>query len=184
MPDLTEDLFSILPIIFIVGWACLILILDVFLKRKWLAFLLTALALASAMYLSLSQIGTTSLAFNNMLSVDGFATFLNVIVLGSGLLSIALAYDYLKRMDIFKGEYFVIMLFSIAGIMLMASAADLIVVFLALELLSIPLYIMAAFAHPNPASEEAGMKYFLLGAFAGGFVLFGIALVYGATGST
>jgi NADH-quinone oxidoreductase subunit N len=76
------------------------------------------------------------------------------------------------------------MLFSISGMMLMASAADLIVVFLALELLSIPLYVLAAFGRPEPRSEEAGLKYFLLGAFASGFLLYGIALVYGATGST
>jgi NADH-quinone oxidoreductase subunit N len=156
----------------------------VFLKRKGVTFWLTVVGLSGALYFAIGQIGIEVMAFNEMLSVDGFAVFLYVVVLVSGLLAVALAYDYLKRMDIFRGEYFVLMLFSIAGIMLMASAADLIVVFLALELLSIPLYILAAFAHPNPESEEAGMKYFLLGAFAGGFVLYGVALVYGATGET
>jgi NADH-quinone oxidoreductase subunit N len=178
------DLQSILPILFIVGWACLLLLVDVFLKRKGVTFWLTVVGLSGALYFAIGQIGIEVMAFNEMLSVDGFAVFLYVVVLVSGLLAVALAYDYLKRMDIFRGEYFVLMLFSIAGIMLMASAADLIVVFLALELLSIPLYILAAFAHPNPESEEAGMKYFLLGAFAGGFVLYGVALVYGATGET
>jgi NADH-quinone oxidoreductase subunit N len=76
------------------------------------------------------------------------------------------------------------MLFSIVGMMLMAQAADLIVVFLALELLSIPLYVLAAFANTNPKSEEAGIKYFLLGAFSGGFVVYGIALIFGATRTT
>ncbi|MGD8455840.1 MAG: NADH-quinone oxidoreductase subunit N [Anaerolineales bacterium] len=178
------DMQSILPILFVVGWACVLLLVDVFFKRRGLTFWLTVIGLGGALYFAIRHIGTEVTAFNEMLSVDGFAIFLYVIVLASGLLAVLLAYDYLKRMDIFQGEYFVLMLFSIAGIMLMASAADLIVVFLALELLSIPLYILAAFAQPRPESEEAGMKYFLLGAFAGGFVLYGVALVYGATGET
>ncbi len=86
--------------------------------------------------------------------------------------------------NIERGEYYTLMLFSVAGMMLMAQAADLIVVFLALELLSIPLYVLAAFAHPQLDSGEAGIKYFLLGAFSGGFVVYGIALVFGATQNT
>lgn len=180
-----DDLLKILPILFVVGWACILLLQDVFLKSKRLTFILTVVGLVAALGFAANQIGSEAqTAFKGMLLIDGFAIFLYVIVLGSGLLAVALAYNYLKRMEIAHGEYYVLMLFSIAGIMLMASAGDLIVVFLALELLSIPLYILAAFAHPNPESEEAGMKYFLLGAFAGGFVLYGIALVYGATGET
>jgi NADH-quinone oxidoreductase subunit N len=87
-------------------------------------------------------------------------------------------------MGLERGEYYALLLFSVTGMMLMAQAADLIVVFLALELLSIPLYVLAAFARPRPESEEAGLKYFLLGAFATGFVVYGTALVFGATGYT
>jgi NADH-quinone oxidoreductase subunit N len=87
-------------------------------------------------------------------------------------------------MGLERGEYYTLLLFSVTGMMLMAQAADLIVVFLALELLSIPLYVLAAFARPRAESEEAGLKYFLLGAFATGFVVYGTALVFGATGST
>jgi NADH-quinone oxidoreductase subunit N len=87
-------------------------------------------------------------------------------------------------MGLERGEYYALLLFSVTGMMLMAQAADLIVVFLALELLSIPLYVLAAFARPRPESEEAGLKYFLLGAFATGFVVYGTALVFGATGTT
>ena len=87
-------------------------------------------------------------------------------------------------MGIERGEYYTLMLFSIIGMLLMAQAADLIIVFLALEMLSIPLYVLAAFARPNPESEEAGLKYFLLGAFSTGFVVYGIALVFGGAGST
>jgi NADH-quinone oxidoreductase subunit N len=87
-------------------------------------------------------------------------------------------------MNLERGEYYTLMLFSISGMMLMAQASDLIVVFLALELLSIPLYVLAAFDRPRVESEEAGLKYFLLGAFATGFVVYGTVLVYGATGTT
>jgi len=87
-------------------------------------------------------------------------------------------------MGIERGEYYSLLLFSITGMMLMAQASDLIVIFLALELLSIPLYVLAAWARPQVNSEEAGLKYFLLGAFSTGFVVYGVALVFGATGTT
>ena len=87
-------------------------------------------------------------------------------------------------MGIERGEYYTLLLFSITGMLLMAQASDLIIVFLALEMLTIPLYVLAAFARPKADSEEAGLKYFLLGAFSTGFIVYGIALVFGATGST
>jgi NADH-quinone oxidoreductase subunit N len=107
-----------------------------------------------------------------------------VLFLSSGLIGIALAYDYLKRMGLERGEYYTLLVFSIGGMMFMSLAADLIVVYLALEWLSYPLYVLAGFARPQLDSEESALKYFLLGAFAGGFALFGIALVFGATGTT
>jgi len=179
-----EDLVNILPIVFVVVWALALLMVEAFTKRRNLTLVLAAIGLLVALFLTVSQFGVETTAFKNMLTVDGYSLFMYVLVLGSGLFSIALAYDYNKRMGWERGEYYVLMLFSIAGAMLMASAANLIVVFLALELLSIPLYILAAFVPNNAASEEAGLKYFLLGAFAGGFVLYGVALIYGATGAT
>jgi NADH-quinone oxidoreductase subunit N len=137
-----------------------------------------------SLVLSLAQIGRYQSAFGGMVSVDGFAVFLNVLFLVSGIIAIAIAYDYLKRTNIERGEYYTLLLFSIAGMMLMAIAADLIIVFLALEMLSLPLYVLAGFARPRSESEEASLKYFLLGAYAGGFVVYGVALVFGATGST
>jgi NADH-quinone oxidoreductase subunit N len=95
-----------------------------------------------------------------------------------------LSYNYLTRLGIQRGEYYVLLMFSISGMMLMAMAADLIVIFLALELLSIPLYVLAGFARPRTDSEEAAVKYFLLGAFASGFLVYGVAIVFGATGYT
>jgi len=180
------DLYTILPNIILVVWACALLLVDLFIpktRKGWTA-LLAAIGLALTLGISLSQAYQSLTAFDGMIVLDGFSSFMSILFLASGLLGIALAYDYLKRMGIERGEYYVLMLFSISGMMLMAQAADLIVIFLALELLSIPLYVLAAFARPRADSEEAGLKYFLLGAFATGFVVYGIALVFGATGST
>jgi len=180
------DFYVLLPLIILVTWACVLLLADLFIpkKRKWLTALLAALGLALALGFTLSQLGLENTGFTNMVVVDGFSVFVNALLLVSGLLGIALAYGYVKRMDIERGEYYTLMLFSISGMMLMAQAADLITVFLALELLSLPLYVLSAFARPKAESEESGLKYFLLGAFSSGFVLYGIALIYGATGST
>jgi len=180
------DFYALLPLIVLVSWASLLVLVDAFFSRgrQWLTALLAALGLLVALGFTLGQIGREYVAFNGMVVVDGFATFLNVLFLGSGLAGVALAHDYLKRMEIDRGEYYTLLLYSISGMMLMAIAADLIVVFLALELLSIPLYVLAGFARPQLASEESAMKYFLLGAFAGGFVVYGVALVFGATGTT
>jgi NADH-quinone oxidoreductase subunit N len=178
------DLVNTLPITFLLLWALVLVLVEAFAKRSSLTMVLAAVGLMAAIVLSVMQFGVESSAFKGMLTIDGYAIFIYVLVLGSGLLSILLSYDYNRRMGWARGEYYILMLFSIAGAMLMASAANLIVVFLALELLSIPLYILAAFVPNNAASEEAGLKYFLLGAFAGGFVLYGIALIYGATGAT
>ncbi len=174
------------PYILLTVWACILLLLDLFIpkNRKGITASLAALGLALTLGFTLSQIGVERTGFFNMVVVDGFSTFVNALILVSGLLGIALAYGYVKRMGIERGEYYTLLLFSITGMMLMAQAADLIMVFIALELLSIPLYVLAAFAYPKLRSEEAGMKYFLLGAFATGFVVYGTALVFGATGST
>ncbi len=182
MPPLNFQV--ILPLTVLITWASLLLLADLFIKNKSITALLAAFGLALTLGLTLSQIGYSATSFNNSVVVDGFSTFLNALLLISGLLGVAVAYDYLKRTGLERGEYYTLLLFSISGMMLMAQAADLIIVFLALELLSIPLYVLSAFAFPKPESEEAGLKYFLLGAFAAGFVVYGIALVFGATGST
>ena len=180
------DFYVLLPLILLVAWACALLLVDLFIPKesKWLTAMLAAFGLALALGFTLSQIGRENTGFNDMVALDGFSVFVNALLLLSGLLGVALAYGYIKRMGTERGEYYTLMLFSISGMMLMAQAADLITVFLALELLSLPLYVLSAFARPKTDSEEAGLKYFLLGAFSSGFVLYGIALVYGATGFT
>ncbi len=180
------DYYTILPLIILITWASVLLLVDLFIPkdRKGVTGFLAAMGLAVTLGFTISQIGSESIGFNGMVVLDGFSTFVNVLLLASGLFGISLAYGYVKRMGIERGEYYTLLLFSVTGMMLMAQAADLIIVFLALELLSIPLYVLAAFARPNLQSEEAGVKYFLLGAFATGFVVYGTALVFGATGQT
>ncbi len=185
--NLTPQDYQVLtPYILLTVWACILLLVDLFIpaERKSLTALLAALGLAVTLGFTLSQIGIEQTGFFGMVALDGFSTFVNALLLISGIFGVALAHGYVKRMGIERGEYYTLLLFSVSGMMLMAQAADLIVVFIALELLSIPLYVLAAFARPQISSEEAGMKYFLLGAFATGFVVYGTALVFGATGST
>jgi NADH-quinone oxidoreductase subunit N len=182
MPQLNFQI--ILPLLTLTVWACVLLLIDLFIKPRWITALLAVVGLAVSLGMTLSQIGSSGTAFNNMVVLDGFSIFVDVLLLVTGLFSVALSYGYIKRMGIERGEYYTLLLFSLAGMMLMAQAADLIIVFLALEMLSIPLYVLSAFARPRLESEEAGLKYFLLGAFSTGFVVYGIALVFGATGST
>jgi NADH-quinone oxidoreductase subunit N len=181
-----NDILTILPLVVMIGWACVLLLVDLFIPRQrkgWTAGL-AALGMICALAIAIARYGNASQAFSGMIIEDGFSIFLNILALASGLIGVALAYDYLKRMGIERGEYYMLMMFSISGAMLMAMAGDLIIVFLSLELLSIPLYVMAGIARPKSESEEAALKYFLLGAFSTGFLVYGIALVFGATGST
>lgn len=186
LAEFTANFALIMPLSLLVAWACVLLLIDQFVPgtRKGFTAFLAALGLLIAMGYSILQTGQVQVAFGGMLVVDGFGVFLTLLFLGSGIVGIALSYDYLSRQEIQRGEYYVLLLFSISGMILMSMAADLIVVFLALELLSIPLYVLAGFARPRPDSEEAALKYFLLGAFSSGFVVYGVALVFGGTGST
>ena len=182
-----NDFQTILPLTILTVWACALLLADLFIPKgeKWITAVLAAAGLAITLGFTLAQIGRPAVTgFSGMVAQDGFSTFLSALLLVSGLFGIALAYGYVKRMGIERGEYYTLLLFSVVGMMLMAQAADLIIVFLALELLSIPLYVLAAFNRKMVTSEEAGIKYFLLGAFSTGFVVYGIALVFGATGTT
>ena len=184
--ELTANLNLVLPLSIVIVWACALLLVDLFIKqdRKAWTAALAALGLLVAIGFSIAQTGIDTEAFGGMIKVDGFSQFLSILVLGSGLVAVMLSYDYLTRLGIQRGEYYVLLMFSISGMMLMAMAADLIVIFLALELLSIPLYVLAGFARPRTDSEESAIKYFLLGAFASGFLVYGVAIIFGATGYT
>ena len=183
----STDIVALLPILILASYACALMLVDLVIPddRKRITGRLAFLGLvASAAGMVLWPAGGQLIAFNGMLIADGYSVFLNLIFLLAAGLTILIALNYLPRTGLDRGEFYFLLLFTVTGMMLMAQAADLIVVFLALELLSIPLYILSAFARPRAASEEAGLKYFLLGAFASAFLVYGIALVYGATGTT
>ncbi|MFO7590458.1 MAG: NADH-quinone oxidoreductase subunit N [Acidimicrobiia bacterium] len=119
-----------------------------------------------------------------MLRVDLFAVFLGVVVLAATALALLLSIAYLRREGLDGPEYLALILLAATGMLAMTTANDLIVVFVALEVMSIPLYVLAAFDRRRLSSQEAGIKYFVLGAFSSAVLLYGVALVYGATGTT
>jgi len=180
------DLFSILPVLVLVVWALFLLLADLWASRKLpgLTPILAVIGLACSLAVSIVQVGKPQSAFGGMIHVDGFSIFLNILFAVTGIAAVALSYDSFKKLQIHRGEYYVLLLFSISGMMLMGTAGDLIVIFLALELLSIPLYIMAGMDYNRLESKEASLKYLLLGTFASAIVLFGASFIYGATRTT
>ncbi len=115
---------------------------------------------------------------------DNFGLFVNGVLIVIGLLSLALSPSTIDRERLPRGEYYALMLFAIAGMMLMATASDLLVIFLALEVLSLAVYVLTGLRRDSAAATEAAFKYFMLGAFASAFFLYGIAFAYGLAGST
>ena len=176
----------LLPTLFVLGAAGLVLLLDLLPRRSGKEHL-AAVGLAGVvggLLATLWRWGSNGRAFHDMIVLDGLALFANVVICYAAALVILLSVDYLGRAGAESGEYYALVLFATAGMMLLAAAGDLIVVFLALELMSLSLYVLAGLFKSQLAAGEASMKYFLLGAFASSFMLYGIALVYGATGAT
>ena len=152
-------------------------------RKRWLGFAsLIGLLIAAGAAIGLWDMNVS--AFNKMVVADNFGLFLTLVILLGAALSILLAMDFIRAHHVDQGEYYVLVLFAVVGMILMATATDLIVIFLALELLSLPLYILAAFKRADNRSLEAGLKYFLLGAFSSAFFLYGIAFIFGGTGTT
>ncbi len=180
-----------LPLVFSAVWAVFLLLVDLWIPkdRKGITAIFAAIGFVVGMVLAYQQFFIPGIrlgvsAFNDMVVVDGFSVVLTMVFMITGLVVTALSVDYMRRMKIEKGEFYSLLFFSITGMILLAQVNDLIILFLGLELLSIPLYVMAGFALPRLDSEEAALKYFFTGAFASGFLLYGIALVFGATGTT
>ena len=128
--------------------------------------------------------GVTEVGTHSMIALDRYALFSNWIILSGAGLAILISQTYVQRQGLQAAEFYGLLIYSTVGLMIMAAARDLIVIFLGLEIMSIAVYVLAAINRRDPKSAEAGLKYFLLGAFSTGFFLYGIALVYGATGST
>ncbi|WP_129671641.1 NADH-quinone oxidoreductase subunit N [Candidatus Chloroploca sp. Khr17] len=181
------DFRLIAPLLVVTGWAMVLLLVDVFAipaNRKKLTGYLAIAGLVVAGLVAIPLWDVSGSTFSNMLVLDRYSLILTWIFLIIGALSITMALDYLPRHGIEQGEFYPLIMFAVAGMIVMAQGTDLIVLFLGVELLSITLYILTGFAYPRLTSEEAAMKYLVLGAFAAGFFIYGIALTYGAVGTT
>ena len=177
---------ALLPVLIVMATGALVLVLDLLPPRGSKEHL-GAVALGgvvAALMATLWGWGAGQRAFRDMVLLDDFALFVDVVICYAIALVLLLSMDYLRRTGAESGEYYALVLFSGSGMMLLASAGDLVVVFLALELTSLSLYVLAGLFKTSLASGEASLKYFLLGAFASSFLLYGIALLYGVTGTT
>jgi NADH-quinone oxidoreductase subunit N len=182
----------VMPELILIGGALVILTVSALLRKRsrrglWM-FLTVVVGLASFAWAAwtwdASQSGKAALIVGNALVFDGFTVFFAILVSAAIVLSALVSDSYLRREGLDGPEFYVLALLSGSGAMIMAAANDLIVVFLGLEILSIALYIMAAYHRRRIESGEASMKYFILGAFSSAIFLYGVALCYGATGTT
>ncbi len=175
-----------LPEIFLVAMACLVLVVDVYLpqERRNVTYALAQLSLIVTLVLILgNQTETRVLAFNDLFVQDAMADALKLFIIIISFGVFVYSREYLQARNIFKGEFYVLGLFSIVGMMLMVSANNLLMLYLGLELLSLCLYALVAFNRDNGNASEAAMKYFVLGAIASGMLLYGMSILYGLSGS-
>jgi NADH-quinone oxidoreductase subunit N len=145
--------------------------------------LIALITVLVAFVLTLFTLGQNTLAFGGALDVDDYSGFFEIIILIATGVTIGMSLDYVADEGLAGAEYYALLLFGALGMMLMAAAGDLIIIFLGLETMSIAVYALVGFLRRDPRSNEAALKYFLLGAFSTGFLLYGIALIYGATGT-
>lgn len=182
----SADLFLILPELLIVTAACIVLVLDPVLQasdKDGLAWLSLG-TLAVCMGLTASQIQAPATIFSGLVVIDAYGAFWKLLLYFVTGLTILLSHSYLKEERLYFGEYYGFVLLSLSGMMVMVSSADLLTLYLGTELMSLSLYVMAGLKRSEPRSLEASAKYFVLGAFSSGILLYGISLLYGATGST
>ncbi|HTS00138.1 MAG TPA: NADH-quinone oxidoreductase subunit N [Bacteroidota bacterium] len=179
------DMAAIAPLLIVSVTALLLILVDALFRKAPLLPPLIALAgLAAAGIAALAGESASATAFSAMVRTGPMASYLALLFCAAGFLAVLLAYAHLRGEIPDRGELYALILFAVAGMILMASAGDLVVFFLGLELMSVSFYVLAGIARGKSVSNEAALKYFLLGAFATGFLLYGIALVYGATGTT
>jgi NADH-quinone oxidoreductase subunit N len=181
-----NEYIRFLPEIILTGFGLILMILEAITaeERKNLLSGVAIFGLVAALEGALIAHTVPGLAFNNMLIVDNFATFFRVLVIGVALLTLLCSTHYLRLENANTGEYYALLLFSVVGQSIMASANELIMVFIGLEISSISSYILAGYLRDDKRNNEAALKYFLLGSFATAFLLYGIAWIYGMTGST
>ena len=186
IPTPEINLFSIAPMLFLSCAGILLLVMDLFIgKEKDNLAYVALLALGIALILSfMRDASQASYSFHDTFVVDRYAVFFDLIFCVASGLTVLISLQYVERENLHLGEYYVLLLFGTVGMMMTAGAADMIMVFLGIETMSICLYVLAGLNRRRLESSESALKYFLLGAFATGFLLYGISLIYGATGST
>ena len=183
----STDLTAILPTLILMGWATGLLLVGLIIpaqQKSTIVAWLSLVGLSAAFLTSVLRWDNPVSGFDGAVVLDNFSLFLNIVFAIAGLLTVLLSIHYLCDRQIARAEYYPLLLFSVSGMTLMSSVNDLTILFIALEMLSIPLYVLAGFARPALASEESALKYFLLGAFSSAFLIYGIALIYGGTGTT
>ncbi len=183
-------LWALLPEAVLAATGLLVLLLDVFQRGSrqepsgpWVPWVAMVGVLLAALANGL-LIGFDAPVRTGMIAMDAFRIATNFIFLGTTLFGLLFAVDYLRREGLDVGEFYFLVLMATVGMMLLAGSRDLIVVFVALELMSLSVYVLTGFNRNDPRSAEGALKYFLMGAFASGFLLYGIALIFGASGST
>lgn len=174
------------PEIFLLSMTCLLLVVDVFLKQSQrdASYLIAQFTLLGTLVLTwVNMTAERAEAFNGTFVVDPLADVLKIFICLVVALVFVYSRDYLKDRNIFKGEFYVLGLFGVLGMMIMVSSNHMLSLYLGLELLSLSMYAMVAFNRESGSSAEAAMKYFVLGAIASGMLLYGISIIYGVTGS-
>ena len=186
MDFITPNFVPALPEIFILSMACIILVVDLFLTddNRIVTYLLSQATLLGAAILTVSLISAhPELTFSDTFINDSLANILKMFVYLITASVLVYSREYLALRNLFKGEFFVLVLFAVLGMMVMISAHSLLTIYLGLELLSLSLYALVALNRDSVESSEAAMKYFVLGAIASGILLYGMSMLYGATGS-
>jgi NADH-quinone oxidoreductase subunit N len=178
------DWHALAPELVLTGAACLVLIADLFLPReiKWLAMPLSAAGLIGTLAAVVSLIGDDRSTLNGSYQIDGFALLFKGLFCVLGLIVLAISFDYFRAGRYYQGEYYFLMMCSLLGGVLMASARDLITIFIAIELISVPAFIMAGLRKFDARSNEAALKFFLFGVLSSAVMLFGMSLIYGVSG--
>ena len=174
----------IAPELLLCGFGFVILLCGVIRALRPAAFPVALIGLLATLCLVVSRWEGGGSSFFGMVTKDSFSSVFTFIFLFSGVITFLLARSYLRAHRLESPEFYALVIFSILGMLAMASSYDLIVIFVGLEIMSLPLYVLAALERKRATSLEAGLKYFIMGAFASGFLLYGIALIYGASGST
>ena len=180
------NMTPILPEIFLSVLAMALLLINVFRpggQKSYLAYI-SFIGIVVAAILVGAGWGSHIESFSGSVVLDNFATFFKITFLVAAGLTVLISDQYMEREGCNHGELYPLILFTVVGMMLMASGTDLMTIFLGLEVMSVSLYVLAGFNRANKKSNEAGLKYFLLGAFSTGFLLYGMALIYGSTGTT